>query len=119
LSPAAAAGATATPSASSPAPSAGKIDPADSRTLLLIPGKAIASDTPRRRSTSGILAALNRSDPDHRAAPRRPRFADLRLRIADSFVIACAERRGGRVLTFDRRDFVPVARQGAIILVPS
>jgi hypothetical protein len=32
-------------------------------------------------------------------------------------VIACAERRGKRALTFDRRDFVPFAREGTITLV--
>lgn len=127
--------------------------------------------------TSGILAALNRSDPDHvaaRDALHRERgplvvpagilaevgymveadlgqpvlcqfvsdidagrfrldcgerdlgrigelletFDDLRLGFADASVIACAERSGGRLLTFDDRDFVPVARTGAITLIP-
>jgi len=127
--------------------------------------------------TSGILAALNRADPDHRrarealAAERGPlivpvgilaeagymieadlgaavlrrfvsdvndgyfkldcgesdmdrigalldRYADLRLGFADACVIACAERNGGNVLTFDLRDFVPVAREGTITVVP-
>jgi predicted nucleic acid-binding protein len=127
--------------------------------------------------TSGILAALNRADPDHaraRAAleaERGPlimpvgilaeagymiemdlgagvlrqfltdiadgsyaldcgesdieriialleRYDDLRLGFADACVIACAERNGGRVLTFDERDFPPVAREGTISLVP-
>ncbi len=126
--------------------------------------------------TSGVLAALNRADPDHgraRAAleaDRGPlivpagilaeagymvetdlgakvlrqfvtdlndgfyeldcgeadfgrvgelldRHADMRLGFADACVIACAERRGKRVLTFNRRDFVPVAREGTITLV--
>jgi len=128
--------------------------------------------------TSGILAALNRSDRDHRRArealesERGPlivpvgilaeagfmieedlgaavlrafvndladgfysldcgtddmarigellaRYADLRLGFADACVIACAERHGGRVLTFDQRDFVPVAREGTISVVPA
>lgn len=47
------------------------------------------------------------------------RYADLRLGLADVCVIACAERTGGRVLTFDERDFVPVAREGTITIVPS
>lgn len=46
------------------------------------------------------------------------RYADLELGFADSCVIACAERRGSRVLTFDLRDFGPVAREGLISIVP-
>lgn len=46
-------------------------------------------------------------------------YADLRLGFADACVIACAERNGGNVLTFDERDFVPVAREGTITVVPS
>jgi len=127
--------------------------------------------------TSGILAALNRGDPDHSRAEkallreRGPlvvpmgilaeagymieadlgtnvlrqfvedadaghyrvdcgerdlrRIADLletyedpRLGFADACVVACAERNGGRVLTFDDRDFGPIARTGSITLVP-
>jgi predicted nucleic acid-binding protein len=45
-------------------------------------------------------------------------FEDLRLGFSDACVIACAERNGGRVLTFDDRDFGPVARAGTITLVP-
>lgn len=126
--------------------------------------------------TSGILAALNRADPDHdgardvlnadsgplivpagvlaeagymvevdlgaavlrqfvsdlndgyyeldcgegdfkRIGELLDRYADMQLGLADPCVIACAERRGKRVLTFDRRDFVPVAREGTITLV--
>lgn len=46
------------------------------------------------------------------------RYADLSLGFADSSVIACAERNGGRVLTLDRRDFGVVAREGGITLLP-
>ena len=46
------------------------------------------------------------------------RYADLPLGFADAAVIACAERNGGRVLTFDLRDFGVVAREGKIRLVP-
>ncbi len=46
------------------------------------------------------------------------RYDDLQLGFADACVIACAERNGGRVLTFDERDFGPVAREGKINLVP-
>jgi predicted nucleic acid-binding protein len=46
------------------------------------------------------------------------RYSDLPLGFADSSVIACAERNGGRVLTLDRRDFGVVAREGGITLLP-
>ena len=46
------------------------------------------------------------------------RYADLPLGFADAAVVACAERRGGRVQTLDLRDFGVVAREGAIRLVP-
>ena len=44
------------------------------------------------------------------------RYDDLPLGFADSAVIACAERRGGRVLSFDRRHFSVIAREGTITL---
>ena len=46
------------------------------------------------------------------------RFADLHLGLVDAAVIACAERRGGRVLTLDQRDFGVVARDVPLSLVP-
>jgi hypothetical protein len=46
------------------------------------------------------------------------RYADLRLGFADSVVISCAERNGGKVVTFDRRDFDVVAREGTIVVLP-
>jgi predicted nucleic acid-binding protein len=46
------------------------------------------------------------------------RYADLGLGLADAAVIACAERRGGAALTFDRRDFDVVAREGTIHVRP-
>jgi predicted nucleic acid-binding protein len=46
------------------------------------------------------------------------RYGDLPLGFADAATIACAERSGGRVLTFDRRDFAAVAREGRIEIVP-
>ena len=46
------------------------------------------------------------------------RYADLNLGFADAAVIACAERNGGSVLTFDRRDFDVVAAEGRITIVP-
>ena len=45
------------------------------------------------------------------------RYADLPLGFADASVIACAERRGGRTLTFDFRHFGVVAREGRIQLL--
>jgi len=45
------------------------------------------------------------------------RYADLSLGFADAAVVACAERSGGGVLTFDLRDFGPIAREGRITLV--
>ena len=46
------------------------------------------------------------------------RYTDLRLGFADAAVIACAERIGGLVLTFDRRDFEVVAQDLPITLLP-
>jgi predicted nucleic acid-binding protein len=46
------------------------------------------------------------------------RYADMPLGYADAATMACAERNGGRVLTFDYRHFGAVAREGTITLVP-
>ena len=46
------------------------------------------------------------------------RYADLELGFVDAAVIACAERNGGAVLTFDQRDFSVVAGEGTIAPVP-
>lgn len=46
------------------------------------------------------------------------RYADLPLGFVDAAVIACAERRGGLVLSLDRRDFDVVAREGTITVLP-
>jgi uncharacterized protein len=46
------------------------------------------------------------------------RFSDLRLGFADAAVVACTERNGGSVLTFDRRDFEVIARDVPITLMP-
>ena len=46
------------------------------------------------------------------------RYRDLPLGFADSAVIACAERTGARVLTFDHRHFGVVAREGRVELAP-
>jgi uncharacterized protein len=47
------------------------------------------------------------------------RYSDLPLGFADAAVIACAERRGGRVLTYDQRHLPVVAREGTITLITS
>lgn len=46
------------------------------------------------------------------------RYADLSLGYVDAAVIACAERSGGRVMTFDMRDFGVVAAEGTISIIP-
>jgi len=45
------------------------------------------------------------------------RYVDLPLGFADAAVIACAERRGGRVLTYDQRHFPVVAGEAKIMVV--
>lgn len=59
-------------------------------------------------------------DCDERDLPRIRelvrRYRDLPLGFADASVVACAERSGGAVLTFDRRDFQVVAGGGTITL---
>ena len=47
------------------------------------------------------------------------RYEDLSLGYVDAAVIACAERSGGRVMTFDLRDFGVVAAEGTIIILPA
>jgi uncharacterized protein len=47
------------------------------------------------------------------------RYKDLPLGFADAAVIACAEGSGGLVLTFDRRDFDVIAREGTVSVQPS
>lgn len=46
------------------------------------------------------------------------RYSDLPLGFADAAVIACAERRGGVVLTFDERHFRVIERAGSIRVLP-
>ncbi len=40
------------------------------------------------------------------------RYANLRLGFADAAVVACAERNGGLILTFDLRHFSVIAGEG-------
>lgn len=47
------------------------------------------------------------------------RYADLPLGFADAAVVACAERRGGRILTYDQRHFPVVAGESTITMVGS
>jgi predicted nucleic acid-binding protein len=46
------------------------------------------------------------------------RFTEPALAFTDAAVVACAERNGGEVLTFDRDALEPVAREVPISLVP-
>jgi len=46
------------------------------------------------------------------------RYSDLPLGFADSVVVSCAERNGGKVMSFDRRHFDVVAREGTIAVRP-
>lgn len=62
-------------------------------------------------------------DWDDRDLPRMQalveRYADLKLGLADAAVITTAERRGGRILTLDRRHFMVVARgEKTITILP-
>jgi hypothetical protein len=45
------------------------------------------------------------------------RYRDLPLGYADASVIACTERQGSRVLTYDLRHFPTVAREHTIRIV--
>lgn len=47
------------------------------------------------------------------------RYADLPLGFSDAAVVACAEGKGGRVLTLDRRHFDVVAREESITVYPA
>jgi predicted nucleic acid-binding protein len=47
------------------------------------------------------------------------RYEDLSLGYVDAAVIACAERSGGRVMTFDLRGFGVVAAEGTITILPT
>jgi uncharacterized protein len=46
------------------------------------------------------------------------RFTEPALGFTDAAVVACAERNGGDVLTFDRAALEPVAREVPVSLVP-
>ena len=46
-------------------------------------------------------------------------YEDLSLGYVDAAVIACTERSGGRVMTFDLRDFGVVAAEGTITILPT
>lgn len=68
---------------------------------------------------SGAFALDCGEDDLGRARELVRRYADLALGFVDAAVIACAERSGGRVLTFDRRDFGVVGAEGAITVLPA
>ena len=62
---------------------------------------------------------LDRGEADlGRARQLVQRYEDLSLGYVDAAVIACAERNGGRILTFDLRDFGVVAAEGTITILP-
>jgi predicted nucleic acid-binding protein len=71
---------------------------------------------------SGVLSGesmLDCGDADlARIVELMHRYRDLPLGFADACVIACAERNGGQVLTFDRRDLEIVAKDVPITLLP-
>jgi predicted nucleic acid-binding protein len=46
------------------------------------------------------------------------RYAELPLGFTDAAVVACAERNGGTVLTFDREALQTVSRDLPIALIP-
>lgn len=52
-----------------------------------------------------------------RAQQVMDRYEQLPLGVADALVVACAERHGGRVLSFDFRHFGVVAGDGLLELV--
>jgi predicted nucleic acid-binding protein len=63
---------------------------------------------------------LDCGEPDlTRARQLVRRYEDLSLGFVDAAVIACAERSGGRVMTFDLRDFGVVAAEGTITILPA
>lgn len=65
-----------------------------------------------------LLLDCGDADPP-RIAELMARYGDPRLGFADAAVITCAERSGGRILTFDRATFEAVARDVPITLVPA
>lgn len=103
------------------------------RAPYVVPAGILAEVTYMVESTlplaalEGLLTDLERGayslDCGERDFPRIKalvrRYADLPLGFADAAVVSCAERRGGRVLTLDRRDFDIVARgEGTITVLP-
>ena len=46
------------------------------------------------------------------------RYAELPLGFTDAAVVACAERNGGTVLTFDRNGLETISRDVPITLIP-
>lgn len=67
---------------------------------------------------NGLLSLHCGDDDLPRIRELLSRYRDLSFDFSDAAVIACAERFGGRVLTFDRRDFDVVARgeHGLVVL---
>lgn len=75
---------------------------------------------PLVQALDGGILALDCGERDFaRVGELLARYGDLRLGLVDAAVIACAERNGGRVMTFDRRDMRVVAREKTIVIVPA
>ena len=78
------------------------------------------------RGLDGLLQAFERGvytlDCGDQDVPRirylMGRYADFPLGYADATVIACAERLGAAIFTFDRRHFPVVAAEGTFSVVP-
>lgn len=81
-----------------------------------LPGRALDAFLTDLQSGSYTLDCGEDDSSRVRALLRR--YAGMPLGFVDAAVIACAERNGGRVLTFDLRHFGVVAREGTITLVP-
>jgi uncharacterized protein len=93
--------------------------------LALAPtADAVARAGPRilRRFLAGFLDGTTLLDPGDTALPRivdlLHRYRPLRLGFAQAAVIASAERTGGRILTFERRQLAVIARAEPVSLLP-
>lgn len=67
---------------------------------------------------SGALVLDSGEDDASRVRALLTRYADLGLDLVDAFVIVCAERNGGRVLTLDRRHRDVVGRELELEVLP-
>ena len=80
---------------------------------------ALESDPGPYLVPAATLGTLDCGEADlGRARQLVQRYEDLSLGYVHAAVIACAERNGGRILTFDLRDFGVVAAEGTITILP-